>query len=68
MVGAVGAILLPGPTSRYTLPVEIYNYAKEPAPAFQAVTPGILLLLLLLLTMNATAIVIRNCYARSSRG
>ncbi len=72
MVGAAGAILrLPkGPSSRYTaLPVEIYNYAKEPDPKFQAVAAGgILLLLALLLTMNATAIVIRNRYARSSRG
>ena len=72
MVGAAGSILrLPkGPGSRYTaLPVEIYNYAKEPDPRFQAVAAGgILLLLALLLTMNATAIVIRNRYARSSRG
>ena len=52
------------------LPVEIYNYAKEPDP--KRIKPvaagGILLLLALLLTMNATAIVIRNRYARSSRG
>ncbi len=72
MVGAAGSILrLPkGPSSRYTaLPVEIYNYAKEPDPKYQAVAAGgILLLLALLLTMNATAIVIRNRYARSSRG
>ena len=79
MVGAVGAILrVPkGPSSRYTaLPVEIYNYAKLPGGAsrlgvanFQSVAAGgILLLLVLLLTMNATAIVIRNRYARSPRG
>jgi phosphate transport system permease protein len=72
MVGAAGSILrMPkGPSSRYTaLPVEIYNYAKEPDPKFQAVAAGgILLLLALLLTMNATAIVIRNRYARSSQG
>jgi phosphate transport system permease protein len=68
MVGAAGSILtLPrGPFDRYTaLPVEIYNYAKEPARSFQPVAAGgILILLALLLTMNATAIVIRN---RSSR-
>lgn len=68
MVGAAGAILVPpkGPSGRYTaLPVEIYNYAKEPDTAFQTVAAGgILLLLLLLLTMNATAILIRNRYAR----
>ena len=72
MVGAAGSILrLPkGPSSRYTaLPVEIYNYAKEPDPKFQAIAAGgILLLLALLLTMNAAAIVIRNRYARSPRG
>ncbi|WP_435019503.1 phosphate ABC transporter permease PstA [Tundrisphaera sp. TA3] len=72
MVGAAGSILrVPrGPSSRYTaLPVEIYVYAKESDPRFQAVAAGgILLLLILLLTMNAVAIVIRNRYARSSRG
>jgi phosphate transport system permease protein len=64
MVGAAGAIrrLPRGPGDRYTaLPVEIYNYAKEPDAAFQTVAAGgILILLVLLLTMNATAIFIRN--------
>jgi phosphate transport system permease protein len=68
MVGAAGSILnLPrGPGDRYTaLPVEIYNYAKQPNPDFQTIAAGgILILLVLLLTMNATAILIRN---RSSR-
>ncbi len=68
MVGAAGAILrLPrGPGDRYTaLPVEIYNYAKEPNADFQTIAAGgILILLVLLLSMNATAIFIRN---RSSR-
>jgi len=72
MVGAAGAILRPpkGPSDRYTaLPVEIYNYAKEPNTEFQTVAAGgILLLLVLLLTMNATAIVIRNRYARQRAG
>jgi phosphate transport system permease protein len=72
MVGVVASYLrLPkGPSSRYSaLPVEIYNYAKEPARAFQPVAAGgILLLLALLMTMNAAAIVIRNRYARPSRG
>jgi phosphate transport system permease protein len=69
MVGAAGSILrLPkGPGDRYTaLPVEIYNYAKEPKTEFQTVAAGgILILLMLLLTMNATAIIIRNRYGRS---
>ncbi len=72
MVGAAGSILrLPrGPGDRYTaLPVEIYNYAKEPKDEFQTVAAGgILILVFLLLTMNATAIVIRNRYSRSVRG
>ncbi len=53
-------------TDRYTaLPVEIYNYAKEPDSDFQVVAAGgILLLLILLLSMNATAIMIRNHYSR----
>ncbi len=72
MVGAAGSIgVLPkGPYDRYTvLPVEIYNYAKNPKVQFQTVTAGgILILLALLLTMNATAILIRNRYGRSARG
>lgn len=68
MVGAAGSILRApkGPSDRYTaLPVEIYNYAKEADTEFQTVAAGgILLLLVLLLTMNATAILIRNRYAR----
>ncbi len=69
MVGAAGAILrLPkGPFDRYTaLPVEIYNYAKEPNRQFQTVAAGgILILMVLLLTMNAAAILIRNRFRRS---
>lgn len=64
MVGAAGSILrLPsGPGDRYTaLPVEIYNYAREPNAGFQSIAAGgILILLALLLSMNATAIVIRT--------
>ena len=70
MVGAAATKIPTGLKSRFTaLPVEIYNYAKEPNPKFQVVAAGgILLLLALLLTMNATAIIIRNRYGRSSRG
>jgi phosphate transport system permease protein len=64
MVGAAGSILwLPrGPGDRYTaLPVEIYGYAREPDHAFRPIAAGgILILLALLLTMNAAAIIIRN--------
>ncbi len=68
MVGAAGSILrLPkGPLDRYTaLPVEIYNYAKEPNREFQTIAAGgILILLVLLLSMNAAAIMIRNRFRR----
>ena len=68
MVGAAGSILrLPkGPLDRYTaLPVEIYNYARQP----NAAVPDrrgrrILILVAFLLSMNAVAIVIRNRYRR----
>jgi phosphate transport system permease protein len=68
MVGAAGSILqVPkSPLDPYSaLPVEIYNFAKEPDTRFQTVAAGgILILVGLLLTMNATAIVIRNRFRR----
>ncbi|CAN5601354.1 phosphate ABC transporter permease PstA [soil metagenome] len=68
MVGAAASIrwVPDGPFDRYTaLPVEIYNYAKEPNVDFQIVAAGgILILLAILMSMNAIAIIIRN---RSSR-
>ncbi len=68
MVGAAGSLLQApkGPLDRYSaLPVEIYNYAKEPDTRFQMVAAGgILILVALLLTMNAAAIVIRNRFRR----
>lgn len=68
LVGAAGSLLRAprGPLDRYTaLPVEIYNYAKEPDRAFQAVAAGgILILVAILLSMNAVAILIRNRFRR----
>jgi phosphate transport system permease protein len=68
MVGAAGSILQPpkGPLDYYSaLPVEIYNYAKEPDRGFQVVAAGgILILVTILLVMNTTAIVIRSRYTR----
>ena len=68
MVGAAGSILrLPrGPMDRYSaLPVEIYKYARLPDTRFHPVAAGgILLLVVLLLAMNATAIVIRSRFRR----
>jgi phosphate transport system permease protein len=72
MIGAAAGIsnLPRGLKSRFTaLPVQIYNYAKDSETEFQVVAAGgILLLLALLLTMNATAIIIRNRYGRPGRG
>lgn len=72
MVSQADSILTPprGPSDDYAaLPVEIYNYAKEPAVAFQTVAAGgILILLVMLLSMNAVAIVIRHRYSRQPRG
>jgi phosphate transport system permease protein len=68
MVGAAGSILqMPrGPLDRYSaLPVEIYNYARQPNPKFQTVAAGgILILVTILLMMNAVAIVIRSRFRR----
>ena len=68
MVGAAGSIrrLPKGPMDRYSaLPVEVYNYAKEPGHAFQTVSAaGIVILLVLLLSMNGVAIMIRNRFRR----
>ncbi|MHB1561960.1 MAG: phosphate ABC transporter permease PstA [Isosphaeraceae bacterium] len=70
MVGAAGSLDRPPrtPFDRYSaLPVEIYNYAHEPGAEFRVVVAGgILILVALLLTMNAVAIVIRNRYRRSA--
>lgn len=71
MVTQATSILRPprGPSDEYVpLPLEIYNYAKDPEPEFQTLAAGgILLLLILLLSMNAVAILIRNRYSRLPR-
>jgi phosphate transport system permease protein len=72
MVSRADSVLNPprGPWDDYAaLPVEIYNYAKEPiGTGFETVAAGgILILLALLLSMNSVAILIRNRYARQPR-
>lgn len=71
MVGAAASIrwIPAGPSDNYTaLPVEIYNYAKRPQAEFQVVAAGgILILLMLLLSMNAVAIVLRTRHDRRAR-
>jgi phosphate transport system permease protein len=68
MVGAAASIAqVPhGPMDRYSaLPVEIYNYARQPDPKFQPVVAGgILILVTILLLMNGVAIVIRGRFRR----
>ena len=51
-----------GPLSAYTtLPIQIYNWTKEPREEFQVLAAAtIVLLLVLLLVMNAVAILLRN--------
>ena len=71
LVGAATSLfVVPSrPGDPYTaLPVEIYADAKEPAEEFQAIAAGgILILLAILLTMNAAAILIRSRAARHRR-
>lgn len=72
MVSRADSVLTPprGPGDDYAaLPVEIYNYARQPiGSGFETVAAGgILILLLILLTMNATAILIRYRASRHPR-
>jgi len=72
MVSRASLLLTPprSPSDDFVaLPVEIYNYAKEPLGTGyeRVVAGGILLLLILLLSMNATAIFIRNRFSRRLR-
>lgn len=72
IVSRADSVLTPpaGPGDDYAaLPVEIYNYARQPiGSGFETVAAGgILILLLILLTMNATAILIRYRASRNPR-
>jgi len=68
MVGAVGFIAFTprGIGDQFTvLPLQIYNWVSRPREEFQVLAAaGIVVLLALLLTMNALAIVLRNRYQR----
>jgi phosphate transport system permease protein len=47
------------------LPIQVYNWVSRPQPAFHAnAAAGIIVLLALLLTMNATAIWLRDRYQK----
>jgi phosphate transport system permease protein len=49
------------------LPLQIYTWISEPRPAFQNLAAAaIMVLLAILLTLNAAAILLRNRYQRRS--
>lgn len=66
MVGAAGyiAFLPNGPMDSFTvLPVQIFNWTSRPQVEFQNIaSAGIIVLMVLLLSMNAVAILLRNKY------
>ena len=55
-----------GPFSKFTaLPIQIYQWTTRAQPEFHAIAAGaIIVLLVLLLTLNATAILLRNRFQR----
>lgn len=70
----IGALLFvpftpDGPFSPFTvLPIQIFNWTSRPQAAFaQNAAAGIIVLLIVLLTMNATAIILRNWLERRRR-
>lgn len=69
VVGASTFIVIDpnGPFSKFTtLPIQIYQWTSRPQPEFQHLAAAaILVLLALLIAMNATAVLLRNKYARS---
>jgi len=71
----IGALLFvpftPGsPTDRFTvLPIQIFNWASRPQAAFQQnAAAAIIVLLAVLLSMNAIAIILRNRFQARTRG
>jgi phosphate transport system permease protein len=56
-----------GPFSKFTtLPIQIYQWTSRPQPEFQHIAAAaIVVLLVLLLALNATAIILRNRFQRS---
>jgi phosphate transport system permease protein len=68
VVGASTAISF-DPTSPFskftTLPIQIYQWTSRPQPEFRSVAAAtILVLLILLLSLNASAVVLRNRFSR----
>lgn len=59
-----------GPLSRFTvLPIQIFNWVSRPQEGFhEAAAAGIIVLLVLLLTMNALAVLLRNKFQKPTEG
>ncbi|HEY5685907.1 MAG TPA: phosphate ABC transporter permease PstA [Acidimicrobiia bacterium] len=68
VVGAAGFITADptGPFSKYTaLPIQIFQWTSFPQEEFRNIAAAaILVLLVMLLTLNATAVILRNRYSR----
>jgi len=69
IVVGVSTFIVVNPDSPFakftTLPVQIYQWTSRPQEEFQRLAAaGILVLLILLLTVNATAIILRNRFSR----
>jgi phosphate transport system permease protein len=72
---AIGALLFvpftpSSPFDKFTvLPIQIFNWTSRPQEAFQQnAAAGIIVLLVVLLTMNSIAIVLRNRFQANARG
>lgn len=70
----IGALLFvpftpSGPFDRFTvLPIQIFNWTSRPQPEFREnAAAGIIVLLAVLLTMNAVAIILRNRFQAGAR-
>ena len=59
-----------GPLSRFTvLPIQIFNWVSRPQEGFhEAAAAGIIILLVLLLSMNALAVFLRNKFQKRMEG
>jgi phosphate transport system permease protein len=70
-IGALTLVLFTpsGPLDSFTvLPIQIYNWASRPQPAFhETAAAGIIVLLAVLLAMNAVAIFLRNHFEGKRR-
>jgi phosphate transport system permease protein len=66
-ITSLPSVSLDGFQSKFSaLPIQIYNWVGRPQPAFHTnAAAGIIVLMILLLSMNATAIFLRNRFQKS---